>query len=119
MKKITLLVALLLVLQGVSQADERSEGTGLQARATALTRSIADKAHLDEGQIVRVKQLNLRMLTEIEELKARFVADPTLLDQRLAQAQAQYENNLTALLRPTQLALFQQNRANMTALGQH
>ena len=118
MKKITLFVALLLGLQCVSQADERSEGTSLQARATALTRSIADKVRLDEGQIVRVKQLNLRMLSEMEDLKVRFAADPTLLDQRLADAQAQYETYLTALLRPAQLALFQQNRASMTALGQ-
>jgi hypothetical protein len=119
MKKITLFIALILGLQGVSLAAGRGEGTGLQARATALTRSIAEKVRLDEGQFVRVKQLNIRMLTEMEDLQTRFAADPALLDQRLAEAQLQYETALTALLRPAQLALFQQNRASMTALGQH
>ncbi|MCA8830103.1 hypothetical protein [Hymenobacter pini] len=119
MKKITLFIALLLGLQGVSLANTRGEGTGLQARATALTRSIAEKARLDEGQIVRVKQLNIQMLTEMEDIQSRFAADPAMLDQKLAEAQLRYENTLTALLRPAQLALFQQNRANMTALGQH
>ncbi|UOQ77129.1 hypothetical protein MUN84_22215 [Hymenobacter sp. 5516J-16] len=118
MKKITLFAGLLLGLQGAAVAGSEPEApTSLQARATALTRSISDKARLDEGQYLRVKQLNIRMLAEQEDLKTRFAADPTLLDQRLADAQGRYENDLTALLRPAQLALFQQSRTSMTALG--
>ena len=119
MKKITLFVCLLLGVQSaVVAAVAKKEGpTAIQARATALTRSIADKMRLDEGQYLRVKQLNIRMLTEQEDLKTRFAADPAILDQRLADAQVQYETNLVDLLRPAQLALFEQSRTSMTALG--
>ncbi|RSK25280.1 hypothetical protein [Hymenobacter metallilatus] len=120
MKKTTLFVCLLLSVQSVVLAAGTLDGgTGVQARATALTRSISEKVRLDEGQYLRVKQLNMRMLLEIEDLKTRFAADQAILDQRLADAQIRYENDLTALLRPAQLALFQESRANMTALGQH
>lgn len=118
MKKITLLAALVVGLHtATTAATEPDSPTSLQARATALTRSIADKARLDEGQYLRLKQLNLHMLLEQEDLKTRFTADATALDQHLAAAQARYENDLLALLRPAQLALFQQSRTSMTALG--
>lgn len=120
MKKAYVFAGLLLGLQAATVAGPRmkSEGpTGIQARATALTRSIAEKARLDEGQYLRVKQLNIRMLTEMEDIKTRFAADPSILDQRLADTQARYEADLTSLLRPAQLAIYQQDRSSMTALG--
>ena len=120
MKKTTLFACLLLSAQSMVLAGTGKEGaSGIQARATALTRSISEKARLDEGQYLRVKQLNVRMLLEMEDLKTRFAADQAILDQRLADAQLRYENDLTSLLRPAQLALFQESRASMTALGQH
>ncbi|MBB4602093.1 hypothetical protein HNQ93_002338 [Hymenobacter luteus] len=118
MKKATLFAVLLFGLQGaVLAGTEPDSPTSIQARATALTRSISDKARLDEGQYLRLKQLNIRMLLEQEDLKTRFAGDAALLDQRLAEAQARYETDLTAMLRPAQLALFQQSRTSMTALG--
>lgn len=120
MKKTTLFACLLLGVQSMALAGSEGDGnTSIHARATALTRSISEKARLDEGQYLRVKQLNVRMLAEIEDLKTRFAADQSILDQRLADAQSRYETDLTSLLRPAQLALFQESRASMTALGQH
>ncbi|MBT9392416.1 hypothetical protein KLP40_04505 [Hymenobacter sp. NST-14] len=118
MKKISLFVCLLLGVQTAVLASAKKEGpTAIQNRATALTRSIAEKVRLDEGQYLQVKRLNIRMLSEQEDLKTRFAADQAILDQRLADAQVQYETELLELLRPAQLALFQQSRASMTALG--
>ncbi|UYZ64184.1 hypothetical protein [Hymenobacter weizhouensis] len=122
MKKVCVLAALLISLQAATVVATgyrpKSDGpTSIQARATALTRAIAEKARLDEGQYLRVKQLNIRMLSEMEDLKTRFAADPAILDERLADAQARYEADLTTLLRPAQLAVYQENRNSMTALG--
>lgn len=118
MKKVTLLAGLLLsFFSAVATGTEPDGPTTIQARAMALTRAISDKARLDEGQYLQVKRLNLQMLLEQDDLKTRFSADQALLDQRLADAQARYENDLMALLRPAQLALFQQSRTSMTALG--
>ncbi len=117
MKKVTLFVCLLAGVQSTVLAGPRTDNptTSLTARATALTRAIADKIRLDEGQYLRLKQLNLRMLADQEDLKTRFAADQSILDQRLSDSQLHYEMALLDMLRPAQLSLFEQHRASMTA----
>jgi hypothetical protein len=120
MKKAYFFAFLLAGLQVAAVALPKSEGDGttsIKARATALTRTIAEKARLDEGQYLRLKQLNTQMLTEMDELKTKLAGDPATLDQRMADAQAKYEADLMSLLRPNQIALYQQARTSMTALG--
>ena len=115
MKKAFLLAGLALVLGATAYATTDKEGA-IKTRAVALARIQVEKAHLDEGQYVKVKTLNIRMLTEMEDLKKRFAAEPAILDERLAVAQARYELELTAIMRPAQLALFNQSRNTVTAL---
>lgn len=118
MKKVSLFVCLLVAIPGSLFAFSRADNpTSLTARATALTRAISDRIRLDEGQYLRLKQLNLKMLAEQEDLKVRFAADQPILDQRLADAQLYYEMALLDMLRPAQRSLFDQHRASMTALG--
>ncbi|TGE24491.1 hypothetical protein E5K00_04560 [Hymenobacter aquaticus] len=118
MKKIYLFALLALGVQSGAVASNDTDGpAALQARATSLTRAMAEKARLDEGQYLKVKQLNLRMLTEVDDLKVRFAADPAILDQQLATAQSRYEAELASVLRPAQFAVYQQSRTSMTALG--
>ncbi|TGE28717.1 hypothetical protein [Hymenobacter metallicola] len=118
MKKVYFLALLALASQRVALASNDTDGpSGIQSRATALTRTMAEKARLDEGQYLKVKQLNLRMLTEMDDLKTRFAADPAIMDQQLASAQSRYEMELASLLRPAQFAVYQQARSSMTALG--
>jgi hypothetical protein len=114
--KRTLLLAGFALILGVTTYAATDRDAAIKTRATALARIQVQKAHLDEGQYVQVKTLNIRMLTEMEDIKARFAAEPAILDERLAVAQARYELELTALMRPAQLALFNQARNNMTAL---
>lgn len=115
MKRILLFAGLALMLGATAHGATDREAS-IKIRATALARVQVEKAHLDEGQYLQVKNLNIRMLTELEDIKARFTAEPAILDERLAVAQARYELELTALMRPAQLALFNQARNNMTAL---
>ncbi|NVO29748.1 MULTISPECIES: hypothetical protein [Hymenobacter] len=118
MKKVALFVCLLIAAPGVILAASRADNpTSITARATALTRAISDRIRLDEGQYLRLKQLNIRMLSEQEELKSRFAAEQPMLDQRLADAQLYYEMALLDMLRPAQRSLFDQHRASMTAMG--
>lgn len=116
MKKALLLTGLVLALGATVYATGDKDAT-IKTRAMALTRVQVEKARLDEGQYVKVKDLNIRMLTEMEDLKTRFAADPAILDERLAVAQARYELELTAMMRPSQLAMFNQARNSMTALS--
>ena len=90
-------------------------GTSLNARATQLTRQMAQKVRLDEGQYVKIKRLNLQMLAEMEEAKARLASDPAALDQYLAEVQSHYEWDLAAILWPRQMVVYNQAKATMTA----
>ena len=118
MKKVLLLAGLAIALVSAAHAKSGGDASATaQARATALTRIQAEKARLDEGQYLKVKQLNIRMFSEMEDLKTRFAADLAILDERLAVAQVRYEMELTAIMRPAQLAMFQKSRNTMTALS--
>jgi hypothetical protein len=116
MKKALFLTGLALVLGATAYATTDKDAT-IRTRAVALARVQVEKAHLDEGQYLKVKNLNIRMLTEMEDIKNRFSAEPAILDERLAVAQARYELELTSIMRPAQLAMFNQARNSMTALS--
>lgn len=117
MKKVLLLAGLALAL-GTAAYAKADGNTTIQDRAVALSRIQAQKARLDEGQYLKVKQLNIRMFTEMEDLKTRFASEPAILDERLAVVQVRYEMALTSIMRPAQLAMFQQSRNSMTALSE-
>jgi hypothetical protein len=116
MKKAFLFTGIILALGATVYASGDKE-SAIVTRATALTRMQVQKARLDEGQYLRVKTLNIRMLTEMEDIKNRFASEPAILDERLAVAQARYELELTSIMRPAQLAMFNQARNSMTALS--
>ncbi|SHJ50451.1 hypothetical protein SAMN02745146_3275 [Hymenobacter daecheongensis DSM 21074] len=117
MKKASIFAFMLLGLQVAALAANSDGPVAIQNRATTMTRSMSGKVQLDEGQYLKVKLLNIQMLTESEDLKIRFAADPAILDQHLAEAQMRYEMDLASLLRPKQVAMYQQSRMSMTALG--
>lgn len=119
MKKLTvpLLLAVLAFTSHRLLAAPSPGNRDLQARATAMARSLSQQVRLNEGQYVQVRALNLRLLQETLSAKALFVHDTELQTRAVADAQLQYEMDLSSLLQPNQLALYQQNRASMTALG--
>ena len=118
MKKVYLFVCLAVSLQGAALSVSAADGsTSVEARATTLTRTMANKARLDEGQYLKVKKLNMQMLTEMDELKAKFAADPAMLDQKMAVVLTDYEASLGQVMRSNQLAIYQQSRNAMTALS--
>ncbi|RTQ46021.1 hypothetical protein EJV47_22970 [Hymenobacter gummosus] len=116
MKKLLSLAVLAVGLQGVAAASD-PETDKLNTRATALTRAMTSKMQLDEGQYLRLKSLNLRMLETMEDLKVRFAADPEIRDMRMAEAQTSYHMELALMLRPSQLTAYKQSQESMTALG--
>ncbi|RSK25279.1 hypothetical protein [Hymenobacter metallilatus] len=119
MKKLTipLVMAVLALASHRLLAAPGNGNRDLQARATAMTRSLSQQVHLNEGQYVQVKALNLRLLQEMLAARALFVHDADLHSRAVSDAQLQYEMELSSLLQPNQLALYQQNRASMTALS--
>lgn len=89
----------------------------LHSRATAMTRQIAQKTALNEGQYVKVRQLNMRLLTEMQALQARYASDPAALDQQLAELQGRYEWDLATILWPRQMAAYTQSKTDLMAFS--
>ena len=116
MKKVYILTCLLVSMTfSLASSAAADNGTSLNNRATSLTRQMAQKVRLAEGQYVKLKRLNMQMLTETEEAKARLSADPAALDQQLAEIQSHYEWDLAAILWPRQMVAYNQAKASMTA----
>ncbi len=85
-------------------------------RATTLTRALAQRIHLNEGQYVQVRRIHLRYLNERHELEINLAGAPAAeRDEKLAASQCAYEQALTALLQPVQRVAYQQLRASFTA----
>jgi len=82
-----------------------------------MTQQIAAKTHLNEGQYLKVKQLNLQMLTAVESLKKQRTLDPAVADQQLAEIQDHYEWDLSAILWPRQMVAYKEAKASMTAVN--
>jgi hypothetical protein len=118
MKNVFACLSLFLVLSTGQQATAGSGDQGkAEARATQLTKQLAQKTQLSEGQYVRVRQLNLRMINEVQELQTRLASDPVALDKQLAELQSHYEWDLTAILGPRQMVAYTQSKANQMAFS--
>jgi len=118
MKNVFASLSLVLVL-GASQPVEAGSGNQdkIATRATQITKQLAQKTQLSEGQYVKVRQLNLRMLTEVQALQTRLASDSAALDQQMAELQSHYEWDLATILWPRQMAVYTQAKSDMMAFS--
>ncbi|OUJ74569.1 hypothetical protein [Hymenobacter crusticola] len=119
MLKLCLLAITVFTLHSAGGDTDRTSSDNppsIHARAVSMARALAARVNLEEGQYVKVKQLNEQMLNEVEGLKNEYAADQATLDLHLAATQTRYNAALLELLRPAQLSLYQQARSSMTAL---
>lgn len=117
MKKLfSLLLLVLLTTIGLVEAGSGDQQK-LTARATTLTRQMARVTPLNEGQYVKVRQLNLRLLSEMQAVQARYAGDAASLDKQLAEVQSRYEWDLATILWPRQMVAYTQAKADLMAFG--
>ena len=75
------------------------------ARVHALTRQMCDRLHLNEGQYVRLLEINRIKLTRLDELAWQYGEDAPALHARVGELEAQYEAECGRILTSTQLSL--------------
>ncbi|WP_324670724.1 hypothetical protein [Hymenobacter sp. GOD-10R] len=119
MKKSYCALGLLLSLSAPLATQAGQGNDNPTSRATTMTRQIASKVKLSEGQYVKVRKLNLQMLTAVAELKTQYASDPAVLDERMAEVQMHYEWDMAAILWPNQMTAYNQAKSTMTALSIH
>ncbi|MBD2716857.1 hypothetical protein KBK19_17570 [Microvirga sp. STR05] len=117
MKHISASLIFLLVLAGNLVSAGPGDQNKLTMRATQLTRQMAQKTPLNEGQYVKVRQLNMRLLAEVQAAQARFANDLVALDKELAEVQTRYEWDLATILWPRQMMAYTQAKADLMAFS--
>lgn len=118
MKKIvTLLLLAACAMSSYYGQAGPGNGARLQDRARQLTRHLAEKTPLNEGQYVKVRQLNLRFLTEMSEARQQLAANGGALDAAISEIQLRYEWDLATILSPRQMASYDHAKHDLTALS--
>jgi Spy/CpxP family protein refolding chaperone len=83
---------------------------------TEQTREMSTRLHLNEGQFVRLLTLNRTRQTRQHEIEQATPRDLPARTSQLAELQAQYDQECSRLLSPSQLSQLQQDE-NQTALS--
>lgn len=105
----------MLSVGGQLRAASGDDQAKLSSKATALTQQMAHKIPLNEGQYVKLRQLNIRMLAEVQALHASLSNDPAALQEQLIEAQARYEWDLATMLWPRQMVAYDQSKPKLMA----
>ena len=116
MKKLFLCLAVaVLVSAGNIVQAATNDGGSIAERATIMTWRIAERTQLSEGQYVKLRHLNIRLLTETAELRKQLKDNAAGLDEALAEVQFRYEWDVAAVLAPKQLAVYEKIKSEFTA----
>ncbi|SHK45615.1 hypothetical protein [Hymenobacter psychrotolerans] len=117
MKNVSAFFFFLVMLAGYVATADSGDQNELSARSTQLTRRMALRTPLNEGQYMKVRQLNMRLLAEVPAAQAQFSGDAAALDKQLAEVQARYEWDLATILWPRQMQAYTQAKADLMAFG--
>ncbi|MBC6990037.1 hypothetical protein [Hymenobacter sp. BT491] len=91
------------------RSDRHAElpGTGEPAenRVTSLTRDMSGKLQLNEGQYIKLRNINRIKLAQADEIQWQYRDNSSLRQAKMAELEAQYESECSRILTPTQLSL--------------
>ena len=76
--------------------------------ALSLTREMANRLGLNEGQFLQLLPLNRTKLAGLDRINAQFRADEATRAAKAAELEAQYEQECGRILTPSQLSQLQQ-----------
>jgi hypothetical protein len=111
-------LAITLLLAGVSfgaqaqMADRLSEHPAMSKaygdKAVSLTRDMTTRLHLNEGQFLRLLPVNRTKLAGMTIIEREYRNDEVTRAAKAAELEAQYEQECSRILTPTQLSQLQQ-----------
>ncbi len=116
MKKLLFTAAFMLTLSGAAFAQS---GSDLDARVASTTRDMSVKLGLNEFEYVKLKNINREKMAKADEISNTFKNDAAMRDQKLAELQNNYDNQLRSFLNNKQMeayASYKESTGNYTAL---
>ena len=108
----TLLLALASFAAQAQMSDRLSEHPTSRkvplVDATDMTREMSTRFHLNEGQFLQLLPLNRTKLTGLNSINHEYRNDETSRTAKTAELEAQYEQECSRILTPSQLSQLQQ-----------
>lgn len=77
--------------------------------AVAMTREMTTRLHLNEGQFLQLLPLNRTKLSGLSSINREYRNDETARNAKTAELEAQYEQECSRILTPSQLSQLQQS----------
>jgi hypothetical protein len=107
----TLLLFVGLASTAVAQKQDRhAELPGIgdppAARVEEMTRQMSTVLHLNEAQYIRLRAVNQIKLIRMDEISWQYKDDVAQQRAKLGELEAQYEDECSRILTPSQLSLF-------------
>ena len=84
------------------------------AEAIAVTREMTIRLHLNEGQFLKLLPLNRTKLAGLNSIEREYRNDEAVRAAKAAELQAQYEQECSRILTPSQLSQLQQEHEQPT-----
>ena len=108
----TLLLALVSFTAQAQMSDRLSEHPTSRkmpsADAVVMTREMTTRFHLNEGQFLQLLPLNRTKLSGLNSINREYRNDETSRTAKTAELEAQYEQECSRILTPSQLSQLQQ-----------
>ena len=118
----TILIVLLALAASPAQAQmadrllehpRMSKATG--ADVVAVTRDMTNRLHLNEGQFLKLLPLNRTKLAGLHSINREYRNDEATRAAKTAELEAQYEQECSRILTPSQLSQLQQDKNDQPA----
>lgn len=77
--------------------------------AVLVTRDMTNRLHLNEGQFLKLLPLNRTKLAGLNSINRLYKNDEATRAEKMAELEAQYEQECSRILTPSQLSQLQQN----------
>ena len=85
--------------------------------AVAITREMTNRLHLNEGQFLKLLPLNRTRLTGMHRINRECRNDEATKAARAAELEAQYEQECSRILSPSQLSQLQQGKSQSAPIN--
>ena len=112
----TLLLALVSFSARAQMADRLAEHPTSQKAppvdAEAMTREMTTRLRLNEGQFLKLLPLNRTKLVRLARISREHKADEATRTAKIAELEAQYEQECSRILTPSQLSQLQQTKTS-------
>ena len=78
--------------------------------AAVMTRDMSTRLKLNEGQYIKLYQVNKTRISQLAQIEHNFKNDPSTRSSKISELEAQYEQACSSILTPSQLSQLHEDK---------